>query len=71
MKFYPITVKHMTDEETKEYYLKRLERLSIESKKRGPRFYMNPTRKRIYVRQAPFIAWGIEFPGDTKRYEFT
>ena len=67
---YPIMIKQMTDKETKEYFLKRLERLCIESKKRGPRWYINPTRKRIYKRQPPFIAWNIEFPGDTQRYDF-
>lgn len=68
MKFYPIVVKIMSDEETKEYHLKRLERLCKESK--GASCYVNPTRKRSYSRQAPFILWGIEFPGDTKRYDF-
>ena len=41
MKYYPITVKHMTDEETKEYYLKRLERLCLKSIKED-RFYSRP-----------------------------
>lgn len=34
---YPIMLKVMTDEETREYYLKRLERLCLESKKLGNR----------------------------------
>ena len=41
MKFYPITVKHMTDEETKEYYIKRLERLCLKSISKDT-FYSRP-----------------------------
>ena len=38
MKFYPIMLKQMTDEETKEYHIKRLERLCLQSIKED-RFY--------------------------------
>jgi hypothetical protein len=32
--FYPMMLKEMTDEESKEYHLKRLERLCLESKRK-------------------------------------
>lgn len=41
MKFYPIMVKQMTDEETREYHIKRLERLCLQSIKED-RFYQKP-----------------------------
>jgi len=41
MKFYPIMVKQMTDEETKEYHRKRRERLCLESIAKDT-FYSRP-----------------------------
>lgn len=38
---YPIIIKQMTDEETKEYYIKRIERLCLESIKRD-KFFSRP-----------------------------
>ena len=41
MKFYPIMLKQMTDEETREYHIKRLERLCLQSIKNDT-FYQKP-----------------------------
>jgi hypothetical protein len=46
MKKYPIVVKKMTDDETKEYHLKRIERLCMESIEED-RFYQ---KKGYYFR---------------------